>query len=229
MSENLPVYLLWLRCSVPGKVSAAASVFSLVLVAALAGFLQIGRMFYKGVSLTQTQETASQILNDVAESVSAAATISPASTYDGFDYFCAGNVRYTYNIDSPVDYKNTTSLTNGSGYGLVRDTLPGGSACAPPCPTNPVFCTDSQQVAWKNPVELLGDRMRIQVIQVQSNPSVSPDYYTVNLIIAYGDDEVLEYTTPGDPATIRCKGNSSTQQFCAVSNHSTSLTRGVSI
>lgn len=212
------------------ELMVASAVFTVVLLAALTGFLQIGRMFYKGTSQAATQETAKQLLNDIAESVQVAESLSPARPYgsSGNQYLCVGSVRYSYKIGALVDANVTNSLSTGTGIGMVRDILPGANACAPPCPTDVALPCPSGSVRWNKPVELLGDNMRLQAFSIVSNANFS-DYYTINILIAYGEDEVLEEAVAGNPATIRCKGNSATQQFCSVVNYNTSLKRGMNL
>lgn len=207
----------------------ASAVFSIVLIGALTGFLQIGRVFYKGTSLATTQETAKQVLNDVADSVQTAAAVSPALSDAPYNYYCIGSVRYTYKIGRAVDTSHTDSFSRSDRYGLVKDNLPSSDACAPPCPVAPAPCT-ANQTRWTSPVELLGDNMRLQEFKLQPNPSVSVDYYTISVVVAFGDDDLLELATSGDEASIRCKGTSSQgQHFCAVAKYSTSLKRGMNI
>lgn len=208
----------------------ASAVFTIVLLAALTGFLQIGRLFYKGTSQAATQDTAKQILNDISESVQRAESLTLSKPYGGAGnrYICVGNVRYSYKIGSLVDANVTDSLSTGSGIGLVRDTLPGSNACAPPCPTSTAIPCGSDGVRWNNPVEMLGNNMRLQDFQISSS-TLSPDYYTITVQVVFGEDEVLETPNASDPTSIRCKGNSATQQFCSVVKYSTSLKRGMNI
>lgn len=212
------------------ELMVASAIFTVVLMAALAGFLQIGRLFYKGTSQAATQELTKQILNDVSDSVLMAESLSGARNYgsSGNQYLCLGGVRYSYKIGAIVDTANTDSLSNGEGIGLVKDTLPGPNACAPPCPTSAAVACPAGGERWNNPVEMLGDNMRLQQFTITPNP-LSADYYTINIQVAYGEDEVLELANPADPTSIRCKGNLAAQQFCSVIKYSTSLKRGMNL
>src|SRR5665213_1030907 len=112
----------------------ATAVFSLVLLGALSGFLQTGRLFYKGVSLTQTQATAKQILDDVSTNImnTGASKIASSPAGSSYSYYCVGTVRYTYNPTIPVQLAQTQTLSAGGNFGLLRDNVNGCSApCAP--------------------------------------------------------------------------------------------------
>lgn len=222
-----------IRCSVGGftivELMIASAVFSVVLIGALAGFLQLGRVFYKGTALTDTNSVTRQILNDVSDNIQSASSVSPAQSDTPYNYYCVGNTRYTYKIGRAVNTATTDNLKRNDTYGLIKDKLTGANACAPPCPLAPAACEDGQS-RWSSPVELLGDNMRLQDFKIQSNPSISPDYYTVNVVVAYGDSDLFELATSGDESSIRCKGTSSQgEQFCAVGRFSTSIKRGINI
>lgn len=204
----------------------ASAVFSVVLLVALAGFLQIGRMFHKGTSQAATQDVAKQIMNDISDSLQNAASVTTTKSHEDFQYMCIGNTRYTFKIGRAIKTTETNFSANDK-FGLVKDKLPGSNACARPCPETPAPCDDGE-TRWQSPIEMLGNNMRVQALSVQPNPSISPDYYTVNLVVAYGDDDLLELANSSDPASIRCKGTTrQNMQFCAVVPYSTSLKRGM--
>src|ERR1700685_4674914 len=118
----------------------ATSVFSLILLVALGSFLQIGRLFYKGVSLTSVQNVATQALNDMADNIQTASSVSALASSGGYNYFCIGNTRYTYttHLYNSLQVSNTAnpSVSNQiyapgktGTYGLIKDS----SGCGVPC------------------------------------------------------------------------------------------------
>jgi len=187
----------------------ATSVFSVVLLGALGGFIRTGQLFYKGVTITQTHGVAKQILDDVTSSINnTSASKILTNTSNGYSYICVGSVRYTYNLYRMIDSSQGQSYAPGSGnYGLMRDTVNGCSA------------PDSSSLG--KAAEMLGDRMRL------SNFSIAPQgtghLYTVKATVAYGSDDVLDNPLSNSP---NCVGNSQSQQFCAVSSLSTSVFAG---
>ncbi|MGH7157135.1 MAG: PulJ/GspJ family protein [Candidatus Saccharimonadales bacterium] len=206
----------------------ATTVFAVVLLVALAGFIQIGHLFYKGVSISQTQETADHVYQDIDGSFQTASNIAGAqdSPSGGYDYYCVGNTRYTYQIDYEITlpYTLDDSPAPAGNFGILKDILPGsGSACAAPCASS---CQPGM-IAFNNPIELLGDRMRIEQFDItQATPT--SNLYNVSLIIAYGDDSTLKYSSPTPPydySTAACQGDAQ-NDFCAISNVTTSLYKG---
>jgi prepilin-type N-terminal cleavage/methylation domain-containing protein len=221
----------------------ASAVFAVVLLVALTGFLQIGRLFYKGVSITQTQDTTRQVVNDISSNIKATPTASSIivnSNPSGspYSYFCAGPYRYTYakymggpDDGRPVEYSSSNSANYDPAdwqhvnMGLVKDWV-GAGFCPEPCVNSipSVSCTDPahpnrQPLAGNSPDELLGNNMRIGGLQLSP---VSSGLYNLDLVIAYGDTDVLDFSGTY-PA---CVGNSTDQRFCAVDQLSTSVFEG---
>lgn len=214
------------------ELSIATAVFAVVLLVALAGFFEIGKLFYKGVSISQTQETADQIFQDVNGNFQTAASVSPKQTFNGYTYYCIGNSRYTFNINNEVDLASSSNhappfveAIKSGNFGILKDILPGsGAACSSPCNDQSGVCT-AGSVKFNNPTELLGEKMRVEKFDITAVAN-NPNLYNVSLIIAYGDDDVLGWTDSSKPETAFCKGGSTSQQFCAVSSLNTGIYRG---
>jgi type II secretory pathway pseudopilin PulG len=196
----------------------ATAVFSLVLVVAIFGFLQIGQIFYKGVTVTRTQDTAEDAINNLAADVRFAGVVaqsSPQPAGNGSSqYFCAGNHRYTFTPGQMLVQDNDAST-----FALIRDDLNVSGSCAPP------FGPGS--VPLNNPTELLGERMRVSVFSVSrlAGAQVS-DMYTLRIRIAYGDNTVLQNTGDSNPANDTCDSSLSTSQYCHVADLTTTVRRG---
>ena len=221
----------------------ASAVFSTVLLVALTGFLQIGRLFYKGVSETQTQDTTRQVVSDISSNLKAtSSTVAIPQTFASagqpYSYFCAGAYRYTYGTymtgaDSGHTVQYISSQNNnydpsatGVNMGLVKDRVGSGN-CPQPCANgssnSATRCGIGTRVAISSAsgaTELLGNGMRIG--QISINQVGTTSLYNVNVSVVYGEYSVLDYSTT--PPT--CAGNSSEQRFCAVDQLSTSVFEG---
>ncbi len=206
------------------ELSIATAVFATVLLIGLTSFIGIGKIYYKGVGLTQTQAVAQQILNQVTSDIQFAPTIvTKSDTETGIDagngtskYICFGNVRYTFNLYKKVTLQAHDNLTE---FGLIRDVLPGSLTCGPP------FGIGS--LALVDPVELLGNKMRLAKFDITPAKDVSgndiKDLWNLNVKVAYGDDEVLQ--NPGD-ANVACDSSLNTSQFCSVFEQNATVSRG---
>jgi prepilin-type N-terminal cleavage/methylation domain-containing protein len=199
------------------ELSIATSVFSIVLLVALASFLGIGKIFYKGVTITQTQDATQAVLNQITSDLQFATSVVPAQDAGSSKYICLGSVRYTYNLFKKVDLE---VHDNTSNFGLLRDVLPGNSGCAAPFGTG--------ATAFSNPTELLGNRMRLSKLDIipakNSSGGDVTDLWAINLTTAYGEDGYLQ---SGDTATPICNSNLNNSQFCTVVTVNNSVNRGL--
>ena len=188
----------------------ATAVFSVILLVGLTGFVQIGRAYYKGLTISQTNDTAQQILNDVSAQIRLSSSVSAVTQYSGNIYYqCIGNHRYTFNLFNLVDPSNHDNI---SKFGLLEDELPGNSGCGNPY---------SMQAPLSNPAELLGNQMRL--LNFSITPVGSSGLYSVQVTVASGQDSAL--TDPTSP-TAQCKLQLGGTQFCAVTTLSTIVYEG---
>jgi prepilin-type N-terminal cleavage/methylation domain-containing protein len=204
----------------------ATAVFSVVLLVAQTSFVRIGHLFYKGVTITQTQDVAAHIFQDINGNFQNAPNVggSQNSASGGYDYLCVGNARYTYRINNEINTDNAVNHSPSGNYGILKDVLPGsGSQCAAPCDQASGNCTAASMAPLNNPTELLGNNMRVEKFAINQSTSTS-NLYTVEIILAYGDDNALTYTTAGDYSTVACQGDVE-NNFCAVSHINTAMLR----
>jgi type II secretory pathway pseudopilin PulG len=205
------------------ELTIATAVFSIVLLTALAGFIQIGHIFYKGITITSTQETANQIYQDISGYFQTASAVSPKLQQNGYSYYCIGGARFTFNTDKALDASAATTHSAGGNFGILKDILPGGAACDAPCDdTNPAPCTGTR---FQNPQELLGDKMRVLKFDVNQAGGTG-NFYNISMILAYGNDDVLGHGTPDTPENRYCLGGTVDQQFCSIANIDAGVFRG---
>lgn len=193
----------------------ATSVFSVVLATTMAIFFIIGHLFFKGVSITQTEQAAKRIQDTVASDIGAAPTDFDSSTststrFPYLKYICIGDARYSFFFNHKVDI-GTENINTGN-FGLVRDAPPTG--CKDPLIT-PI---DS------NADELLGNKNRLSDFGVTGNDNIRD----IDITLAYGDDEVLNGlpSIQGVSSSPTCKPGLSTSQFCSVTTLSTAVSQG---
>lgn len=205
----------------------ATSVFSVVLLVALAGFLQIGHLFYKGVSTTQTATVANQIFSDISGNFHNSGNISSLQSANGYTYYCLGGNRYTLNIGFEVhssDAPDHLSPSQGGNFGLLKDSLPGSSGCATPCDDISGIPCPPGAVKFNNPSELLGNQMRLSALNIQPDTSISPNYYSISIVVAYGDTDLLDNPSSSSAA---CKNNTAGTQYCSVTALNTGIYLGL--
>lgn len=177
----------------------ATAIFSVVLLGALGGFLGIGRLFYKGVSTTSTQNVALDILNSISSDFSKGGY----SAGNGASFFCAGNTSYTYVLD---DMYESNLGTGPNNVGLVKEKMQ-GSGC-------------SAANVSSSSTQLLGDNMRLTEITIQQIGGSSSKLYKITVRVVYGDDSSLSSRNSSQPKAgnnIVCDSNSTSSRFCSES------------
>ncbi len=198
----------------------ATSIFSVLLLLCSTAIIDIGRQFYKGTITNRTQQTARQVVEDVAQAAqfSSGSTSVQTQTSGSTTAYCIGQIRYTFINDKSLGGGNgqsthvlwkdhivegNCSVTNG-----VAGSLPNLAVSAP---SND---TDGQ--------EMLGSNMRVPTFTI----SKSGNTISVNLTVSYGQDDTVFVTDPGPPLTAdytKCLSTRVGGQFCAVSTISTNV------
>jgi hypothetical protein len=202
----------------------ATTIFSMVLIVILSSFLQVGRMFYKGVSVNNTNEAARNIVDAVASDARISKTITNSqASGSGSFFFCVGSHRYTYKLATKVNASDIDSpASNTIHAGMVQDTVSSG------CP-NP-------SSAGINPKQLLGPDMQLNQFSFTCSLKVCP--IPAHLVFYGSDNTVFDShiaawkNTAADPGKASgapdafCSGNSLSTQFCATSDINTNVTIG---
>lgn len=197
----------------------ATTIFSIVLTVILASFLQIGRMFYKGVSTNNTNESTRTLVDDISNDVRLADGATDAvriGTVGDKYYFCIGTHRYTYVLKQPVTATNITNLNPQSmSAGVVRDT--------------PASC-DATTAAGSDKQQLLGPNMQLNALEFKCAATGCTIHAHV---IYYGADKTV-FASPNHPSytpaqainepDARCSGNLLSTQFCSMADISTNVT-----
>ena len=202
----------------------ATTVFSLVLMLALAGITQITKIYYHGVTLAHTQEVARGVIDEIGESIRFSKDIivipeSPVPVgpiidlgnpdiYPDTGYICVGTNRYTYAIDRQL--KNTPTPNAKEKVRVLWVD-------------QPTSCTGPAELSSEIPIagrELLSENMRLARFSVKE--SQIKDTYTVDISVVYGDDDLL---FPESDGTVTCKSSFVGADFCGFSNLSVSVFR----
>lgn len=178
----------------------ATLVFSTVLVLLTTGAIYFTNMYYKSVNLSNTQDTARRIADNISRAIQFSGdTFKPPVATAGQYAFCIGNRRYTY-WQTPQKIDPAT----GKYHALVTD-IPAGTCTATPVGN---FNMATVTGAANTTTELLSRNMRLTGLSVSQTGNV----YTINVGIAYGDDDLLGGTGFGT----YCKSGAGSQ-YCAVS------------
>lgn len=184
----------------------ATTAFSVVLLIAATTTIQIGKLYYKGLIQSKTQDTARAVSDDISRSIE----FARGDRIDGINnatqsQLCVGDTRYTWRINEQVQPGGTT-------IGLKQKRIDTSDPCG-------------ETVAANLGTELLGTNMRLLYFNVvHLDPAKKT--YQINIRIAYGANDLLTHydnngvilTGPaGNPDNALCKTGISGSSFCAVS------------
>ncbi|MEI7632499.1 MAG: prepilin-type N-terminal cleavage/methylation domain-containing protein [bacterium] len=230
------------------ELMVATSVFSAILLISLAGLIQIGRMYQKGVTSSQTQETSRGVMDEITQAiqfnggnVKSPYVINPVAdtlpvgpiiavpaadvSKNAVGYFCIGTTRYTYSIDrkqSPTNSNVVASKEIKHAMWVDEPTI--CADAAQPTDVLPNIVDLTADLPTPKGRDMLSDNMRIVKLNI-IQPALTVGVWQVQLTIAYGDSDLLVLNGAGD--SLLCKGTSVGAQFCSVSELSTIVKRRV--
>jgi prepilin-type N-terminal cleavage/methylation domain-containing protein len=229
----------------------STAIFSVILLLCLSALVQIGRMYFKGVTTAQTQQSARAVLDELSQAmqfsgakinrigVPSSTLAAPPELYGpripisggsvtqgAVGYFCIGTTRYTFAMD------RMQGETNDVSRKMIRHAFwvdePGVCAGVDPVElytTAPVDLTSAGSPSTFNGRDLLSDNMRL--IRMNLDPLVTDgSIWRIRITVAYGDDDLL-ITDPQDSNRRYCRGGNIGTQFCAFSELSTIVKRRV--
>lgn len=193
----------------------STAVFSVVLLLCAMAIVQVGQMFYKGVTINRTQDTARRTVDDIVQAIqfgvvsgsfyqtSAPVLINGVTV----NTLCLGEVRYSYVTD-----RSLGSSSSQAKHVLWRDRISGSGTCTPQDLTLTTPSAGGQ--------EMVGDNMRVPILSVTA-PTSPNTIWNVSVTIAYGDNSDI-FT---DSTYTKCVGSNVGGQFCAVSAINTNVVK----
>jgi prepilin-type N-terminal cleavage/methylation domain-containing protein len=181
----------------------ATAVFSLVLLVFLSAFLRISQLFYKGVNLSNTQEAARKIVQNISNDIQFYKT-PPTFGGGSPSSICIGSHRYSWEL-----FKQYTP--GGSGLGLLEENLSGCPATNNPVPDNTTG------------VQLLNPGMQLNKFSVLCNGNLCD--IKVRVVFYGSDPTVLSPSITSDPnyPNAVCSGASESTQYCATAEYDSTV------
>lgn len=187
----------------------ATAVFATVLLLCTMGLLQVGRMYYKGITMTRTQETARTIMDEIAQGIqfSGGSVLQDTTT----SKICIGNKRFSYLLDTVLT--NSPTAGDESYHVLVVDSQESNCVTADAQDINQTTLTSSSK-------ELLAPKMRLNKLLIDPKGS---GLYEITVRVIYGETDLLE----SDHST--CKSGSRGSQFCAFAELKTTVKKRLNV
>jgi prepilin-type N-terminal cleavage/methylation domain-containing protein len=205
----------------------ATTIFSVILLAAAATMVQIGRLYYKGVITSKTQGVARTVTDDISRSIQfsdgAKLEFPPGEgAQPPVNIRCFGSTRFTYVLGARVNSK----LDNGQYienprqilHGLWQDEIPTGGCNSEVPKLTLADPYSGYPVKDRKGRELLENDMRLQTLDISSPPGAS-DVHNITVKVVYGEDSLFDSAT--NPT--RCVSSVIGGSWCAVSEISTTV------
>lgn len=200
----------------------AMGVFAMVLLIITTAFIQISKVYYKGITETNTQNAARSVMDSISQAiqfnggtVDVPVVGAPAANTDYA--ICIGPQRYTYRLGA--ESMESSPKPSQTYHAMVRDTPTGGCSTTSPPTINVADLTTNH--ASSSPKDLLGPRMRVAKFSITS---AGTNLYKIQIRVVYGDDDLLNNPAA---ANASCKGVSAGSQFCSYSELSTIVQKRV--
>lgn len=216
----------------------ATVVFSVMLMGAATMLVQIGRLYYKGVVTSRTQETVRTITDDIGRTLQfsgeqitvndpAFVELSVGGVTKRIYAFCIGDVRYSYSLDTQVSgsvdaYTPGGSRENFSRRALWRDEGRGQASCPP------VNIYDDAEVAATDGREMLGEGMRLfQLARPTDDQDTGLSRFAVGVVYGLDDELIVFSDADGEITGATCRGVGLGAQWCATSQLETTVFRRI--
>lgn len=185
----------------------ATLVFSTILVAITVGVLHFSALYYRSVYMSEAQNTARNIADEVANAVK----------------FGTGSIDYI--TDTPNDGENVVFCAGGYVFvTTLGQQYTGSNTGFYMQPKSTSACNDPGLNNATNRQQLLSERMRVAGIQFYQNDT-QPNVYTLKITIAYGDNDLLTATSDPD-GNVQCKSGAGSE-YCAVSSLTTTIEKRI--
>lgn len=201
----------------------STAVFSMVLLLCSVAIVQVGKTFFKGVTVNRTQDTARKVTDDIVQAIQFGAAGLPRTNSASYTYgsgsitvnaLCIGDTRYNYVTDRSLG----SNTTGQSPHVLWKDRVSASSACSVIALVNWI-----SKIPSAGGEEMLGDNMRLPVM---GPPTQSGNTWKVAVTVAYGDaSDLFTKNSDGSPNYSQCISTNAGGQFCAVSAISTNVVK----
>lgn len=196
------------------------TIVSVLMLILFVGILYISRIYYKGVTMSRTQETVRRVTEVLAKDIQFSPQVGGKSTIvavtgSGPQVVCIGTTKYTFEIDKQV--KSTPTSADQQKNALYAQTIASGCSDAE-APINLAGATGG--------TELLNDGARLLALEVTPY-NIAKTVWKIRVKIGYGNADV--FTSPvGSPASDKkCKGSAVDSQFCSIAELETTVQRRV--
>lgn len=212
-------------------------IFSLILLAASAAIVEVGKKYYRGITNARTQAVARSITEEIAQALqytsqpvkipnypSGATVYGPQVDVDATEgdtfFFCIGSKRYTFAVDRRLTESPAADSKEKRHVFWVDEPDDGCAYAVTPTAADLTLENPSGTTAV-NGRELLDINMRITKLTIQPRAN---GLWSIVVSVASGVDDLLALNDAGQ---IVCEGSTFGTEFCAVSEISLNVSKRI--
>lgn len=198
----------------------AMSVFAVIMLIVVSVFIQVSKMYTKGVTVSRTQEAARNIMDDLVREIqfsNSAVVRVPAGPHlrgtGGYNLYCIGSNRYTFYLDV---LQTSNPGAGQSKHVLQKDTFSNSGGC-------PLPLGIGGEGDVPNATEMMTDNTALTDLDISCTAS---NTCQIKVRVVYGDptDDTL-FMDEGTPTRRVCRAGIVGAEFCSVVELSTTVTR----
>lgn len=226
-------------------------IFSLILLGAMAALVQIGRLYYKGVTTSVTQEKARSTISEISQSIQfSSQDVTPpnvvltgpqipiveadlgADADDVTAFFCIGPRRYTYAIDRKMSLNPDNTVPVSSRKKEIRHVLwvdePDGG-CAQGASVLPADLTrddpcDDSDLSSNHDNCVRGRELMEEGMRLSRfGVTQNGAFFNLEITVVNGDDDLLTV----ENGRYVCEGDRAGLEYCAISELSTTVLKRI--
>lgn len=180
----------------------AITVFSFIMIVASAGLIQVGRMYYKSIVVSRTQNVNRSVVDEISRAMQFSGSrpdVRRDNETGQVTRLCVGSTRFTIAIDGGA-------VGQDDNYAILKDQAGVG-------------CPEMLSIPSDDSTELLSQDMRLTDFDVVRIGNT--DNYRIISRVLYGVDDLIEEV---DNQQV-CRAGISGVEFCAAAELRTMITR----
>lgn len=187
----------------------ASTVFSMIILGACAAIIQMSRLYYKGIIVSRTQTAGRNLAETIAREIQfqgGTITTQEFGTPPTTKILDISGTRYKFAINKQQGKDIPHAIVK---YEYISS------------PPNDPDLNDTDLIS-STYRDILGNNMRIldlSVSKVGGGGVPTAGLYSIQVVIAYGDTDLLDFSA--DLADTTCKGNIAGSQWCSVVKYNT--------
>jgi prepilin-type N-terminal cleavage/methylation domain-containing protein len=213
----------------------ATAVFAVIMLIAATTVIYVSKTYVKGQVESETQQTARSVLATITQDIrfnpASSVTIPSGQTSNPF-FFCIGNQVYVYSLNTELSTQTGSMYSPHDLVVYASSTCPNTTTLRPTFGANGIVSGGITVAPYSGSTqELLSTHERLGELNIKCAITTGSgcSTYTVSLIVAYGDSDLLNDASAPAPDlsseqySYICANETFGGNFCSVSPLTTTV------